>query len=101
MSFVRPFVRSFSRRFTRSLSPGGEVYDYYVDSVLGSDSNDGLTPDTAFATITQALSATSADRTKSVGLRRGQRHLPNTGDTVFGVKALWGGYGSGHMPFVD
>lgn len=81
---------------------GGERYDYYVDSVGGSDSNDGLTPATAFATVEKYLSETTdtAGRLTSVGFRRGQRHLPASND-YFSRAGKWGGYGSGHMPFFD
>jgi hypothetical protein len=90
------------RQALRGATRPEEVYDYYVDASRPDDNGNGLTHATAFKTITAALAATSDDRTKSVGLRRGQRHLPNTDtDTVFGVKGLWGGYGTGHMPFVD
>lgn len=34
-----------------SRSMGGVTYDYYVDSVNGSDANDGRTPGTAFETL--------------------------------------------------
>ncbi len=86
-------------RASISHSPA-EAFDFYVDSVSGNDLNVGSSPATAFATITKALNATSANRSASIGLARGQRHVPTTTAT-FGVTGHWGAYGNGHMPFVD
>jgi hypothetical protein len=89
-----------TRNLTRSLSPGGESFDYYVDAVSGSDSNDGLTQATAFATINAFTAATTSNKSASVGFKRGQRHVPSS-SMVFGFTGKWGGYGDGHLPFFD
>jgi len=91
-----------TRRFWRariSEAPA-ETFDYYVDAALGNDSNNGTSPATAFATITQALTAMGSEKHKSVGLSRGQRHTPPLSN-VFDLSGKWGAYGSGHMPFID
>lgn len=97
-----PISASDDRRFWRARisQPLGEVYDYYVDTELGNDSNDGTSPTVAFATITKALAASAGDRSASIGLARGQRHAPATTMT-YGIKGRWGAYGEGHLPFID
>lgn len=78
----------------------GVRYDYYVDSVIGSDSNDGLSPATAFATVDAFIAATTSNKGASVGFKRGQRHLPASSDS-YSFSGRWGAYGSGHLPFFD
>lgn len=47
----------------RSIETTAVVWDYYVDQVNGSDSNDGLTPLTPFATLTKARTETVSSGT--------------------------------------
>ena len=79
---------------------GGERYDYYVDAVNGSNSNSGTSPASAFQTIAAFVSATASNKGASVGFRRGQRHIPAL-SLATGFTGSWGGYGTGHMPFID
>ncbi len=70
MSLSRPLVRSIvSRRFAGSDLRSSPYYglsgahDYYVDDVNGDDGNDGMTPETAWASLNkiEALEADGGD----------------------------------------
>jgi hypothetical protein len=50
-SIARPIASPIASRTPIIGGGGGVPFDFYVDSVNGSDSNDGLTAATAFATI--------------------------------------------------
>lgn len=92
--------RFWRARISRLDPPPNTSYDYYVDANNGSDANDGLSPGTAFATISQALAASSSNRSASIGLARGSRYTPPSSFT-FNITGRWGAYGFGHMPFID
>lgn len=100
-SFAIPASTGTRRFFRARISPPpAEVYNYYVDADLGNDSNTGISPTTAFGTISKALAATAGNRSASIGLARGQRHVPAASMT-YGIRGRWGAYGEGHLPFID
>lgn len=53
--------------------------DYFVDATSGSNSNNGLTEATAFATIQAARAVASANDV--IGVKRGQTHFIQPGET--------------------
>lgn len=74
-----------------------QPFDWYVDSVAGSDSNDGKSESNAFQTIAKLQTVLLAGQ--RVGLRRGshwreQLNLPGNNCAV-------GAYGSGNRPILD
>lgn len=69
--------------------------NYYVDASAGSDSNDGLTEATAFATIEKARSVMSAGDT--IGVKRGQTHYRTGTGSLLGSLV---GYGTSPQPAV-
>jgi len=75
---------------------------YYVDSINGLDTNDGLTADTAFQTITKA-NATLLAPGESIGFKRGQiftgQLVPRSGDVT--ANTIYGSYGSGAYPVIE
>lgn len=93
----RPYWRA---RLTQPAAPSAGGFDYYVDAHQGSDSHNGTSPATAFATLTKALAVTSGNRAASIGLARGQRHPP-AATMTFNISGRWGAYGEGHLPFID
>ncbi len=76
------------------------TFNYYVDSVNGNDSNDGLTASTAFRTLAAATTAVGSGSNKAIGLAKGSTWKEqlilsnNTG-------AIVASYGSGSMPLID
>ncbi len=86
------------RRFWRARinEPSPEIYDYYVDAVNGSDSNDGLTPDNAFQTIAAAQAFLSEG--KSIALARGSvwREMLKPA-----ARVRIGNFGEGIFPVLD
>ena len=79
----------------------GSGYDIYVDSVSGSDANDGTTPGKAFATLSAARTAALAiGNGVSIGLTAGSRWREDldlsalSGITISAV-------GEGQMPIID
>lgn len=79
----------------------GPSFDFFVDSVNGSDSNNGLTAETAFATMSRLDTELAADPSISVGFARGSRLAPLTLGFDRNVSGKWGAYGEGDMPFID
>jgi hypothetical protein len=75
---------------------GGERFDFYVDSVLGSDANSGTSPSQAFSTIAAAQAVLTEG--KSVGLARGSywREMLKPA-----VRIRVGAYGAGAAPILD
>ena len=95
MSLSRPLSRGLSRALSRGLARlfGGLVPTLYVDSVSGSDANDGLTAETPLQTLAAAQAATSAG--EIIGLARGsywreQYNIPadNVSISVYGTGAM-------------
>ncbi len=78
-----------------------DIFDYYIDSVSGSDANDGLT----MATAKQTLAGFDALGVKDnngirVGFARGsswREQLQVNG----GSNQVWGAYGSGARPLIN
>jgi len=91
-------ARPVARLITGESSGGGVVtFDFYVDSVNGSDSNDGLTPATARQTIASAMTLLSAG--KKLGLARGSKWRETF---IFQHANLSiGVYGTGNPPIFD
>ncbi len=58
-SFASSLLLLFLQVLYSASSPADELF--YVDSNLGSDSNDGLTENTAYLTITKAISSLQWD----------------------------------------
>lgn len=77
------------------------VPDFYVDSVNGSDSNDGLTAETAFATMSRLDTELASDPSINVAFARGSRLAPLTLGFDRPVSGTWQAYGTGDMPFID
>lgn len=73
------------------------AYDWYVDSVLGSDSYDGKTPSTAFATIAKLLVGMKAG--DSVSFAKGSTWLETYTSPGIGCVAVT--HGSGSAPIFD
>ncbi len=79
------------------LSTGGG-FDIYVDSVNGSDSNDGSSP----ASALRSIAAISLADGKRVGLRRGSYWREQLGTDVGGPQNVRvGAYGTGRLPILD
>jgi hypothetical protein len=78
-----------------------------VDSVAGSDSNNGTTTATPFATLAKVNASVVADNTKCrVGLKRGSYWREQLGDIDGGAGSLPSGttivdYGTGTLPVLD
>lgn len=75
---------------------GGADFTYYVDSVNGSDSNNGLSPATAKQTIAGLPTLAAGD---SVGLARGSSWNEQLTISVANIRV--GAYGSGAKPVLD
>ncbi len=75
---------------------GGRPFDYYVDSVNGSDDNDGLTQATAFATIGK-LGTIAAG--KKIGLAKGSTWKEQL--TIGANNVTVAAYGTGDKPIID
>lgn len=81
-------------------------FDYYVDSVGGLDTNDGLTPLTPWQTLTKVNTSATLTAGKRVGLKRGSvfRYVATGGFTVPGTggsaaqPVVIGSYGVGALP---
>lgn len=75
------------------------VFKYYVDAVNGLDTNDGLTIDTAWKTITK-VNSTPFVAGDSIGFKKGQILsgvlTPASGES--GNPIIYGSYGSGARP---
>lgn len=99
---TRPLVRPLTRRVTEP-GFGGRRFTYYVDSVSGSDANDGLTADTAFQTIGKLNTTLSSDYSgQRIGLARGgywREQLGSSANTSANV--VIGAYGAGQLPVLD
>jgi hypothetical protein len=72
-------------------------YDWYVDSVNGSDSNSGTTYAQAFATIAKLMTVMAAG--ESVGLARGSHWREQL--TIPGNNCTVAAYGAGNRPILD
>lgn len=84
---------------SRNSAPG-QSFDFYVNSATGSDANDGLTPATAFETIS-AANAILANGVR-IGLARGSEWREQLGDDLLSyTDVVVGAYGSGAMPILD
>lgn len=80
------------------------LFDFYADSVNGSDANDGLTAATAKATLAAITALVGFQPNKRIGLARGsvwreQLIIGLVTSRVNGTQI--GAYGSGAMPLVD
>lgn len=74
--------------------------EYYVDSIAGNDGADGLSPETAFATLAKVRALVTNGTT--VRLRRGslfRDHLSLGSAPLFGVTI--NAYGDGPRPIID
>jgi hypothetical protein len=78
-------------------SDAGSLFDFYVDSVNGSDSNDGLTAAAAFQSIEAAYTASESGDV--IALKAGQYHLRRTNVSL--ADRSFGKYGSGDDPIID
>lgn len=75
-----------------------EMFDYYVDSVAGSDANDGRTGAAAFATIAKVM--TRLGDGVSIGLKAGS-HWREQLDIGTYANVRVGVYGGGEPPLLD
>ena len=76
-------------------------YDIYVDSVSGNDSNSGLSPATAFATLAKAQTTAAADGNGvKIGLARGSNWRQELNLSTLNHVTV-AAYGSGNPPIVD
>ncbi len=78
----------------REIAEESTLFDLYVDSINGSDANNGQTPATALATIA-ALGTLLPN--VSVGFARGSHWR----EKLQAVAAIYGVYGSGDRPILD
>jgi hypothetical protein len=79
------------------LSERRKGFDWYVDSVNGSDSNTGKSPAQAFATIAKLM--TVLDEGQTVGLACGSHWREQLSIAASNVSVL--AYGSGNRPLLD
>ncbi|MFR9634039.1 MAG: right-handed parallel beta-helix repeat-containing protein [Rikenellaceae bacterium] len=89
---------------TSDSTPTTPTGAYYVDAESGNDSNDGLSPSTAFATLAK-LNTKKLFGGNQILLKRGQRHygqlkIANVSATLDN-QLFVGGYGNGDKPIVD
>jgi len=77
----------------------GPTFDFYVDSVNGLDTNDGLTPQTARQTLTGVNPLLTSSHNR-LGVARGS-HFRELWQPASGVGAIVGSYGSGGKPIFD
>lgn len=80
-------------------SPGApSVSDWFVDSVAGSDANNGTTQATPFATLGTLATAITAQPSKTtVSLKRGSQFRESLPGTVTSCID----YGTGNLPIID
>jgi hypothetical protein len=93
-TLTRPLSRSLSRPIT---GWGGSIADIFVDSVNGSDSNDGLSQSAPLQTLAAAQAITTDGKT--IGFARGSywREQYNISANNVGFVT----YGTGAMPVID
>lgn len=95
------WLRRRHENFQRdNLLPG----KYYVDSVGGLDTNDGLTPATAWQTLTKVASSATLTAGDRVLLKRGSTFrtaftVPGTGGSA-SAPIVFGSYGVGKLPVI-
>lgn len=79
------------------------VFDYYVDSVNGSDDNDGLTAATAFASIGKLTTTVGGDFSGlRIGLARGGYWREQFGSqSNASSNVVVSAYGTGQLPVLD
>jgi hypothetical protein len=88
---MRPAVRQILLR---------RKFDWFVDSVRGSDTNSGRTATAAFATLAAAVSAVGTKANQRIGLARGsswKEQFVLSANAGTSVKA----YGVGALPLID
>lgn len=100
-TYASPISRSWRYVQIRATTSTG-VY-YYVDATGGSDSDDGLTPDTAWQTLTK-VNSVSYNPGDVILFKRGETFsgsITIARSGARGNKIIYGAYGSGARPIIN
>jgi len=101
MGVERPLLRCVASLVTRSTIAGSRVPTiYYVDATSGSDSNDGLSPATAWQTQNQVRTSTF-NIGDVVKFKRGEVFVEPTATLDFQAGVIYAAYDAGARPVLE